>query len=474
MNQQQTRVRFAPSPTGHLHVGGLRVALFNWLYARHTNGVYLLRIEDTDPERSQQIYTQSLLNALAWAGITSDEPVVIQSQRAERHKQVLQKMLSEGTAYYCFCSPHELQERLGASAATEGYSKYDQRCRTRQQEYTQGKSCIVRFKVPDIAHVVVHDIVHGPIIFDRDQLDDFVLMRSDGTFMYNFVVVVDDADMAITHVLRGDDHIPNTPKQLLLYNACSFTVPVFGHLPMILGSDGQRLSKRHAATAVIEYQKQGFLPDALCNYLVRLGWSHGDQEIFTRQELIEYFSLEHIGKKSSIFDVKKLEWLNSVYIKNSTAPELLAYSLNTLDALFLERLSLWTLEQVLALIDLYKERVKTVQELLQEVYALYYLSYELDEHEQTQWSIPKTQQLLYKFSQFLLEQEEFAAPALSERIKTWVASEGSKLSDVAQPVRKALTGKQASAGVFELLVLLGKQESNDRLQAFLKKLKKAE
>ena len=467
------RVRFAPSPTGHLHVGGLRVALFNWLYARHYNGVYVLRIEDTDPERSRPEYTQSILDALSWAGITSDEPVVIQSHRAERHKQVMQELLKQGSAYYCFCSEQELQKRLGTSAATDGYSKYDQLCLTKQHEYKQDKSCVIRFRVPEKAPVVVHDLLHGPIIFDRDQLDDFIIMRSDGTFMYNFVVVVDDADMAITHVLRGDDHLANTPKQLLLYNACNFKVPEFAHLPMILGPDGQRLSKRHTATAVIEYKNKGFLPDALCNYLVRLGWSHGDQEIFNRQELIEYFTLEHVGTKSSIFDIKKLEWLNSVYSKSSTAPELLSYSLSYLDAQLLENLKNWSMQQVLQLITIYKERVKTLRELLHELYALYTVAYELTDQEQVQWGAVHTQELLHKLYELLQEQQDWSSDALSTQIKAWLAREGAKLSQVAQPLRKALTGKQETAGVFELLAVLGKKESSDRLQVFLKKLKKA-
>src|ERR1700733_99493 len=293
------RVRFAPSPTGHLHIGGMRSAIFNWLFARHNNGSFLLRIEDTDRERSKQEYTDSILASFAWMRIDWDEPVVIQSERAKRHQEVAQKLYAQGKAYYCICTPEQVQDRLAAQSGFDiNFMKYDGLCRN--ASHTKGA---LRFKIPDdITEVTFHDLIRDTITIGIDQLDDFILVRSDGTPMYNFVVVVDDADMKISHVIRGEEHIANTPKQILLYQACGFPLPYFAHLPMILGPDGNKLSKRDAATGVFEYKQLGYIPDPLFNYLVRLGWSHGDQEIFTREEVIQFFDLAHVGKKGAIFD----------------------------------------------------------------------------------------------------------------------------------------------------------------------------
>lgn len=469
LNQQsRPRVRFAPSPTGYLHIGGLRAAFFNWLFARHTNGVFLLRIEDTDLERSKPEYTAAILDAFDWVGLQSDEPLVIQSQRIERHKEVIESMLAAGTAYKCYCTIAELQERLGSSAAQEGsYTKYDEKCRTRvataQDEH---KPCVVRFKVPsDITEIAFDDLIHGRLVFDKDQFDDFIIMRSDGSPMYNFVVVVDDADMRISHVLRGDDHIANTPKQILLYTACDFIMPQFGHLPMILGPDGQRLSKRHAATSVLDYRAQGFLPDALCNYLVRLGWSHGNQEIFSREELIQYFSLDHVGKKAAIFDSAKLEWLNSVYIKQTSAQELLEYSIRYLEPEFADNKPK---AQLLGFIELYKERVKTLRELVEEINSVYTRpNMSVVTPEMEQWITEKNYQNMKQLEVYLDSLEDYSVQALMVSIKDFINKQAVTMPEMGKPLRIALTGKTASPGVFELLALLGKQESIERLRAFL-------
>jgi glutamyl-tRNA synthetase len=467
----KVRVRFAPSPTGSLHIGGLRAALFNWLFARHNNGTFLLRIEDTDLERSKPEYTQAILDAFKWVSIKSDEPIVIQSERIERHKSIIDKMLTEGTAYRCFCTPLELQERLGVNAVHQGnYVHYDNKCRT--AEFCS-KPFVVRFKIPDaIDTVSFDDLIHGLLTFDKSQFDDFIIMRSDGSPTYNFVVVVDDADMDITHVLRGDDHIANTPKQLLLYNACGFATPRFGHLPMILGADGQRLSKRYAATSVLEYRAQGILPDALCNYLIRLGWSHGDQEIFTRQELIEYFGFDHIGKKAAIFDCKKLEWMNSVYLKHSSAERLLEYIEATLKQPLQQKLQQWDRKKIEDSIILYKERVKTVSELIDQIDTFYKVpNYNSDDPEICLWITKSTLEHMELFEKVLENQLDFSIEVLKETIKNFILQYSLSMPAIAKPLRIALTGKVMSPGIFELLNLLGKKESEERIHAFISMLK---
>jgi glutamyl-tRNA synthetase len=471
------RVRYAPSPTGHLHLGGLRTALFNWLFARHTKGTFLVRIEDTDVERSKIEYTAALLEALDWAGLRSDEPVVIQSEQVALHCAVIEKMLKEGTAYRCFCTPEELQSRLGTSAAQEGgYAHYDQRCRERKIKEEDLKSpCAIRFKIPDdIQSISFDDLIRGTITFDRNQFDDFIIMRSDGTPMYNFVVVVDDASMNITHVLRGEDHISNTPKQILLYQACGYKVPLFGHFPMILGPDGNRLSKRDAATSVLDYKHNGFLPDALCNYLVRLGWSHGDQEIFTKDELINYFSLDHVGKKGAIFDIKKLEWMNSMYLKKLSNEECIRYIEYDVDPLFISYFPQWDECVLLYGIGLYKERVKTLQELVCELRSVYERPLTYVPEDLKLWNTQQTKDDLHALQELLKVQKDFSPEALSESIKVLCARLNRALPQIAKPLRIALTGKVSSPGVFELLALLRREESVERITHFIHALTKEE
>lgn len=449
------RVRFAPSPTGHLHLGGLRAALFNWLFARHYNGTFLLRIEDTDIERSKPEYTASILEALKWAKLESDEPIFIQSQHIERHKKIIDQMLKEKTAYKCYCAGTDVVSE------TEEYRKYEGTCRDQVCDPNlsdSGRPFVVRFKVPaGLEEICFNDLIHGPITFSRDQLDDFIIIRSDGTPVYNFVVVMDDVEMGITHILRGEEHISNTPKQILLYQACKFKVPEFGHLPLILGPDGTKLSKRQAATAVIDYKKNGFLADALCNYLVRLGWSHGDQEIFSRQELVSYFSLDHIGKKGAIFDIKKLEWLNGVYIRETAAQDLLYFIERDIDPNFTQQLTHWSSETCVGFIDLYKERVKTLKELMQELKIVHDGPGEWDETEITPLVNQTTINLLTNIETLIDQQKDFSSSALSTVIKNLCQQLGLKLPDIAKPIRIALTGKSSSPGIFEMLSLLGKE-----------------
>ena len=308
------RVRFAPSPTGYLHVGGARTALYNWLFARHHGGLFILRIEDTDVERSTEESAGAILDGMKWLGMEWDEGPYRQAERMHLYREHAERLVAEGTAYYCTCPPEELEGRRKAALAAGQSLKYDGRCRA--SCHPEGA---LRFRLPETGITIVSDLIHGPVEFDHSQLDDFIIARSDGYPTYNFAAVVDDAAMDITHVIRGDDPLSNTPRQILLYQALGYPLPRFAHIPMILGPDRTRLSKRHGATSITAYREMGYLPQAMVNYLVRLGWSHGDQEIFSREEMIRYFSLEKVGKTPAVFDPQKLEWVNAHYLKTLPA-----------------------------------------------------------------------------------------------------------------------------------------------------------
>lgn len=458
------RVRFAPSPTGHLHIGGLRTALFNWLFARHNGGAFLLRVEDTDITRSKKEYRESQLASLAWAGITYDEPLVIQSERVQEHREIAQRLVREGKAYRCYCPP---QKEDGDT--DQGYYRYDGRCRNlsfEEQDLSQAHS--IRFKIPDGQQAITfHDLVRGEITFERDQLDDFIIVRSDGSPMYNFVVVIDDAFMQISHVIRGEEHISNTPKQIVLYQACGYTMPQFAHLPMILGPDGTKLSKRNAATSVLEYKHSGYLPHALCNYLARLGWAHGDQEIFTREELVNYFSLEHVGKKGAIFDPQKLDWINSIYIKELSDQELLDVMINDVQCHVAKHYAQWSRQQLLSAIAVYKARVKTVAELTAVLKNLHDGPIAYDPTAVSEWINEHTKGHLVRLNGILSVQDNVTHDSLVAVVKGLCKELNIKLVALAQPIRIALTGTNAGPGVFELLALLGKETSIERITKFL-------
>lgn len=320
-DENKVRVRFAPSPTGHLHIGGARTALFNYLFAMHNGGKFILRIEDTDTTRSTEEYIDAIIEGMKWLGLEWDEGPYRQTSRFAIYKSYVDRLLEEGKAYRCYCTAEELEQRREAALASGKPPKYDGRCRN-ISGVVQDKPFAVRFKMPHEGVTVVDDLIKGVVEFENTQLEDMIIMRSDGTPTYNFVVVVDDIDMKITHIIRGDDHLNNTPKQIHIYRAFGWELPIFAHLPMILGADKTRLSKRHGATSVMAYKEMGYLPGALVNYLVRLGWAHGDQEVFSKDELISYFSLENIGKSAAIFNPEKLLWLNSQYIMQEQ-PEVL-------------------------------------------------------------------------------------------------------------------------------------------------------
>lgn len=462
------RVRFAPSPTGHMHIGGIRTALFNWLFARHHGGTFLIRIEDTDQERSLPEYTIAIKDALAWARLESDEPLVIQSERKPRHIEVAHNLLQKGLAYKCYCTPQELRERIGESAASgEGYAFYDEKCRNLPEKTNDDRPYAIRFRVPDgLSEIAFDDAVRGHIVFNREQVDDFIIVRSDGSPMYNFVVVVDDADMGITHVIRGEEHLPNTPKQILLYKACGFATPQFAHLSLILAPDGSKLSKRDAATSVIDYKLNGFLADALCNYLVRLGWAHGDQEIFTRDELIRLFTLDEVGKKGAIFDIKKLEWMNGVFIRESTPHELERLIVRDIDPQFRSSLKDWQDETVYASLKMYQDRVKTLVELKDAVTSLYH-GPTADECKALA-SYPAAAKNYVEYCLKEVENTQTIDRTTSEHmIKKVCAHFGIKMPELAQPLRVALTGKLSSPGVYDIFATLGKDTIIKRLRTAL-------
>src|SRR5580693_930560 len=308
--------RFAPSPTGLLHVGGVRTALFSWLYARRLQGKFILRVEDTDRERSTAAATQVIIDGMAWLGLQADEGPYFQSQRFDRYREVLAGMLRAGTAYHCYCSKQELDALREGQIARKEKPRYTGICRART-EPRPGVAPVVRFKNPLTGEVVVNDLVHGPVTFQNSELDDLIIARSDGTPTYNYCVVVDDMDMGITHVIRGDDHLNNTPRQMNMLTALGHQPPVYAHLPMILGPDGTKLSKRHGAVSVLQYRDEGYLPEAVLNYLVRLGWSHGDQEFFSLEDMVRLFDIADVNKSASTFDVNKLTWLNQQHMMRS-------------------------------------------------------------------------------------------------------------------------------------------------------------
>lgn len=469
MTGQAPRVRFAPSPTGPLHIGSVRVAIFNYLFARHHQGTYCVRVEDTDPERSKQEHTDAIVSALDWLDLNPDEPIVIQSQRFDQHAKIIEQLLEQGKAYRCFCTAQEVADRFAEKTGNAGlaYSKYDEQCRALQGNIDTSKPHVIRFALPkNIQDISFDDVIRGTVTFSIDQLDDFIIARSDGRPMYNFVVVVDDAFMKISHVIRGEDHISNTPKQILLYQACGFSVPQFAHLPLILGPSGEKLSKRDAATSVLDYKSIGYLPDALVNYLVRLGWAHGDQEVFSRAELIEFFTLAAVGKKGSIFDTDKLDWLNGVYLREASDAALLDTIVRDVRPTFLEDVSSFAPDTLVALIGLYKERVKTLKELADDLEQLDLGPCEYPADACAKWVTSDTQSNVQLLIQRLEELPEFTVDLIKQTTKDLCKRLDIKLVQLAQPIRLALIGSTASPGVFEILALLGKEKSSQRLQAF--------
>ncbi|MDI6801024.1 MAG: glutamate--tRNA ligase [Thermodesulfovibrionales bacterium] len=457
------RVRFAPSPTGHLHIGGARTALFNYLFARHNNGIFILRIEDTDTSRSTEEYIEAIIEGMKWLKLSWDEGPYRQTERFDAYKSYIEKLLQEGKAYYCYCTPEELEQRRKEAIEKGMPQKYAGRCRS-LTEPVSDKPFAVRFKMPQEGTTVVTDLIRGVVEFDNSQLEDLVIMRSDGTPTYNFVVVVDDIDMKITHVIRGDDHLNNTPKQMHIYRAFGWEPPQFAHLPMILGSDKTRLSKRHGATSVMAYKETGYLPDALVNYLVRLGWSHGDQEVFTRDELIKYFTIENIGKSAAVFNPEKLLWLNSQYIINEDTKSLAEMAMPFLikEGIIFEGQQI-DIEWLSKAVNTLKERSRTLVELAASL-KYYILEYvDIDPKAKEKFLKPENLNSLSELREILSGVSDFTAIELERVFHNFADERSIKLGAIAQPVRVAITGGTASPGLFEVLEIVGKEKILKRL-----------
>ena len=455
----QIVTRFPPSPTGYLHVGGARTALFNWLYARHTNGRFVLRIEDTDTKRSTQASVDAIFEALEWLGIDWDDGPYYQSQRSDIYKKTIHKLLDSGHAYYCTCSPERLEEMRAKAMAVGGKPKYDGTCREKNLKKTAG--AVVRFKAPLTGTTVIEDVVKGSIVFQNPELDDFIVARSDGTPTYNFVVVVDDISMEINTIIRGDDHVMNTPKQILLYKALESPLPVFAHVPMVLGNDKARLSKRHGAMSVTAYRDMGYLPDAFLNYLARLGWSFGDQEFFTRQDLIDKFSLENIGRSAGVFDAEKLKALNADHIMASDPRDLI----EPLSPFLSSRgYAVQQIEKIENIIKTLQPRSKTLDDMAAD--ALFYFQDKIEYEEKAARKFLKPAALdpIRQLMTELNNIDRFEEAELETAFKNVIEKTGLKLGKIAQPVRVALTGRTASPGIFEIIEIIGKDKVMARLE----------
>jgi glutamyl-tRNA synthetase len=461
--------RFAPSPTGFLHIGGARTALFNWLYARGRGGTMLLRIEDTDRERSTKAAIDAILDGLTWLGIGWDGDVVYQFSRAARHREVAEALLAAGLAYRCYASQAELDE-MREAARREGRSKlYDGRWRDRDpKEAPAGVDPVIRLKAPLTGETAIEDQVQGRVVWQNEHLDDLVLLRSDGTPTYMLAVVVDDHDMGVTHIIRGDDHLTNAARQTQIYNALGWSVPVMAHIPLIHGPDGSKLSKRHGALGVDAYRAMGYLPAAMRNYLVRLGWSHGDQEIFSTEEMVAAFDLPQIGRSPARFDFAKLESLNGHYMRQSSDAELVAAIVGLLPHLAngAQLAAKFTPElrtSLEAAMPGLKERAKNLVELIDNARFLYAdRPIELDEKAKALLN-PEACAIIADLMPALSKVEPWSAPAIENTVRAFAERKEIKLGAVAQPLRAALTGRPTSPGIFEVLQVLGKRESLARL-----------
>ena len=451
--------RFPPSPTGYLHVGGARTAIFNWLYARHMGGKFVLRIEDTDIKRSTQASVDAIFEALQWLGIDWDEGPYFQTQRFEIYREYIQKLLDSGHAYYCTCTPEQIDAMRQAAMASGGKPRYDGTCREKGLEKTD--NAVVRFKAPLSGTTVVEDVIKGDIVFQNDELDDFVICRSDGTPTYNFVVVVDDITMNINTVIRGDDHVMNTPKQILLYYALESPLPIFGHVPMVLGNDRSRLSKRHGAMSVTAYRDMGYLPDALLNYLVRLGWSHGDQEFFTREALIKAFDIEHIGRSAGIFDIEKLQAINADHIQACTPSDLVKPLRPFIKAHGIE---IEGGDYICSVIATLQPRCKTLADMAEAAMFYYLDEINYEETAARKFLKPATLEPLRLLVEQLASSAAYTEKNLEDAFKSVMEQTGLKLGKIAQPVRVALTGKTASPGIFEIIAILGPGRVIPRLE----------
>ncbi|MDH5510058.1 MAG: glutamate--tRNA ligase [Nitrospinota bacterium] len=455
-DQTQIRTRFAPSPTGYLHIGGARTAVFSWLYAKRYGGKFILRVEDTDNERSTEDSIQQILDAMAWLGLDYDEGPFRQTDRWEIYHSFIKKLLDSGHAYRCVCTREDLDEKRELMQKSGAKPMYDGSCRGKDIPADVGKPYVVRIAGPKDGKTEVEDLLRGTVVFDNSELDDMIIMRTDGSPTYNFCVVVDDADMKISHVIRGDDHLANTPRQLVIYKALGLKPPKFAHVSMILGSDGKRLSKRHGALSVLEYRDMGILPDAFLNYLTRLGWSHGDQEVFTLDELKSKFDLDAVSKSASRFDLEKMTWTNAEHLRKMDNKALVKISGNAFEGIPGERLE--------TLLEMLKPRARTLVDLAASARIYLEDGLEYDEKSVTRFLTSDTASLLSE----LADRLEIANFGRKEDIETvfneYLEEKGLKLKILAQPVRVALTGGTVSPGLFDIMAFMGKDKCLARIR----------
>lgn len=466
------KVRFAPSPTGYLHIGGVRTALFNWLWARHEKGTFILRIEDTDQDRSTEEAIQIILDGMKWVGLEWDEGPYRQTERMELYRERAMALLEQEKAYWCVCTAEELEQRRKEAQAKGLTPKYDGRCRARGITKPTGEAAL-RFMAPQEGQTVVEDLIKGRVVFDNSVLDDLIILRSNGYPTYNFSVVVDDALMGITHVIRGDDHLNNTPRQIPIFQALGYPIPRFGHLSMIMGADKAKLSKRHGATSVLAYKEMGYLPEALINYLVRLGWSHGDQEIFSMAEMIEKFSFDHVQKSAAVFNPEKLLWMNAQYIKQSEPARLATLLVPFLDQVGVGEAARKVPAGWLArLVTLFQERARTLIEMAQAATPYLQEPVEIEADAGAKFLTPAIVPALEKLTERFVATADFSHAPLEAAFKQLIEEEGLKMGQLAQPVRVAVTGRTASPGLFEVIELLGRERTLARLRKGIEQAKR--
>ncbi|MCK5869912.1 glutamate--tRNA ligase [Methylococcaceae bacterium CS1] len=462
------KTRFAPSPTGYLHVGGARTALFSWLHAKKNNGTFVLRIEDTDLERSTQESVNAILEGMQWLGLDYDEGPYYQTQRFDRYKEIIQQLLDQGDAYYCYCTKDELESLREQQMANKEKPRYNGKCREQPKDQKE-LNRVIRFRNPEEGEVVIDDLVKGKIVVANKELDDLIIARTDGTPTYNLTVIVDDMDMGITHVIRGDDHVNNTPRQINILKALGADFPYYAHLPMILGDDGARLSKRHGAVGVMQYRDDGYLPEALLNYLVRLGWSHGDQEIFTQAEMIELFDIGQVNVSASAFNTEKLLWLNHQYIMNAE-PELVASHLEW----HMQQRGIGAATQGPALVDIVKaqrERSKTLVEMANASTYFYQDFSEYDEKAAKKNFKQGTDEVLQALYDAFVAVTEWQGEVLHKIVLHTAEQLELRLGKVAQPLRIAVCGTGMSPSIDVTLSLLGRDKTLSRLQKAINYIK---
>lgn len=454
------RTRFAPSPTGYLHIGGARTALYSWLYAKHHQGKFILRIEDTDLERSTPESVEAILSAMQWLELNYDEGPFYQTQRFDRYRDVANQLLAEGKAYRCYCSRERLEQLRDQQMQAKQKPRYDGHCRN-LTTHDENAPFVIRFKNPEQGEVVVDDQVRGRVVFQNQELDDLIIVRTDGTPTYNFTVVVDDWDMGVTHVIRGDDHLNNTPRQMNILQALGAQLPIYAHIPMILGSDGKRLSKRHGAVSVMQYHEEGFLPEALLNYLVRLGWAHGDQEIFSMDEMAQLFDIKNVSRSPAAFNPEKLLWLNQHYMKTSD-PGYIAHRLTW----HMQNLGINTAEgpSLTDVVVAQRERTKTLKEMAERSRFFYEDIITPEALKTVDGSLgPAFQQLYYAFEKL----EPWSDDAINDLIRDIAERFNLKMGQIAQPLRIALTGGTVSPAIQLTARLLGKTKTLQRIKKLL-------